>query len=478
MSIKRASAFVLALALALVGVSAFEFNVVVDPPQTSTKLGEAAVYTLLISHDSGSAEKFDIYTPDVEWDLSTDIVRPISVARGETKEVRLSVRPLYASPGYYAFSIHIRHTTSGAIQKQTLIIGVNPKDYVPGQYVPALRLKPGIDDQVDPREPVTVTVDVQNANRRDLANISLKIRSTLLNTESKFSIVGLDKKQLVFPIKIPKDTPPQRDVLRITALVPDGDQILPFEAEPVEFEIIEYGEIASAVAEKARFLRTDWDYTLTNNGNALKTTEFKLKSGILQSWFTTSEPIAKKVELKDGTYDAWDVRLDVGEQTVIRVTTNYRPLLVVFFVFAVALAAYYLFRSPLVVRKSAVVIAAKEGGMSELKVLIEVANRSGRVVKNVIVLDKVPHIAEVIRDFEIGTMRPVKIAHDEKKGTLIKWVLEELDAGEERVITYKIRSKLSILGQMRLPVAVTKCETAPGRVRRTKSNLSQIGFGQ
>ena len=469
--------YVLALALFAVSAFAFEFNVEIDPEQASTRIGESANYTLFISHDSGNTETFDVYSPDVEWDITTSVPRPISVPRGQTREVTLFVRPLYATPGYYAISLHIRHAASGEFVKKTIIIGVNPKNYVPGQYTPAVRIKTGIAQAVDPREPVVVTLNVTNGNRRDLKAVAFKVRSNLLNAEATIDLGELEKRQLVFPIKIPKTTAPQKDTIEVTALVNDNGDIIPFTAEPVEYEIIEYGEIAHTVVDERGFLTRTWTYTLVNNGNAAKHTEFKLHSPFFQGWFTTTEPSARKVKLPDGVYDVWDVSLGVGESTQVQVVTNYRPLLVVFLVLAIAIAAYYTFRSPLVVRKSAVVIAAREGGMSELKVLIEVANRSTKPVKDVRVLDKVPHIAEVVRDFEVGTIRPTKIVQDEKKGTLLKWTLEELDAGEERVITYKIRSKLSILGQMRLPVAVTKCITSRGE-RRTKSNISQIGFGQ
>lgn len=474
---KRVLLCLLLVCLLAATASAINFNVAIDPQQATTRISEAAEYTVLISHDAGTPERFELYSPDVEWDISTDILRPFTVEKGETKEVVMSVKPLYATPGFYAIAVHIRHSATGELLRKTIIIDVRPKDYVPGQYAPAVRLSPSV-DPVDPREPAIVNIEIRNANPRDLDNVQVKVRSELIQAEIEVDLIGLEKKLLVLPIRLPADTPPQKDTLRVTAIVVDGEKVIPFNAEPVEFEIVEYGEIAENIGERQSFLKTDWDYTLTNTGNIIKAKEFKLKPSFFQSWFTSYEPLARKVETSDGTFDSWDIVLDVGESTVIRATTNYRPLLIILLIAAIAIGAYYLLRSPLVVRKSAVVIAAKEGGMSELKILIEVANRTTKPVKHVQVMDKVPHIAEVSRDFEVGTMRPVKIAHDEKKGTLIKWVIDELDSHEERVISYKIRSKLSILGSMRLPVAVTKCETSPGRTRKTKSNISQIGFGQ
>ncbi|MBI4150564.1 hypothetical protein HY492_00390 [Candidatus Woesearchaeota archaeon] len=475
---KRVVLGLLIFVLCAMSVSAIEFEATLNSTQASTRIGEAATYTLTISHDSGTSERFDIFSPDVEWDITTSPLRPVNVERGVAQDVILSVRPLYANPGYYAITLHVRHAASGESIKKTLIIGVQPKDYVPGQYVPAVRLYPHVDRQIDPRDEAVITINVTNGNPRDLTNVSIKVRSNLLNTEATIDLNGLEKKQLVFPLKLPKLTPPQKDVLEVTALVRDGLDIIPFTAEPIEFEVIEYGEISQNVAEVSGFLKSTKTYTLTNTGNAKKSTEFALKTTFLKSWFTTSEPAPKNIRKDDGSYDAWDITLGVGESTSITLVTNYRPLALVLIVLFLSIGAYYVFRSPLVVRKSAVVIAAKEGGMSELKVLIEVSNRSSRPVKLVDVLDKVPHIATIEKEFEIGTMRPAKVTPLPSKGTLIKWTFEELDAGEERVMSYRIQCKLSVLGQMRLPIAVTKFTTSHGNHRRTKSNISQIGFGQ
>ena len=131
-------------------------------------------------------------------------------------------------------------------------------------------------------------------------------------------------------------------------------------------------------------------------------------------------------------------------------------------------------RSPVLVHKSATVLATKEGGISELKVLIVVKNRTGKELKNVAIIDKVPHIADVLKDFEMGTLHPIKVLKHEKKGTLIKWGVKEFDAFEERVLAYKIKTRLSVLGEFKLPVVVVKFETLTGARRSTHSNTVSI----
>jgi hypothetical protein len=93
------------------------------------------------------------------------------------------------------------------------------------------------------------------------------------------------------------------------------------------------------------------------------------------------------------------------------------------------------------------------------------------------IIDKVPHIAEVLKDFEMGTLHPTKVLKHAKKGTLIKWEVKELDKFEERVLAYKIKSRLSVLGEFKLPVAVAKFSTLSGKERSTHSNSVSLISG-
>ena len=77
------------------------------------------------------------------------------------------------------------------------------------------------------------------------------------------------------------------------------------------------------------------------------------------------------------------------------------------------------------------------------------------------IVDKIPNIADLEKGLSIGTLHPTKILKHERKGTIIKWLIEQLDAGDERVISYKIKSHLSILGEFRLK---SRSLTAAGRI--------------
>ena len=137
---------------------------------------------------------------------------------------------------------------------------------------------------------------------------------------------------------------------------------------------------------------------------------------------------------------------------------------------------YSIFRSDIVVKKHAVVLGTKEGGITEMKVIMNVRNRIGRPIKNIAIIDNVPNIADIQKEFQIGTLKPTKIVTHERKGNLIKWNIDFLEKYEERIITYKVRSKLSILGKFKLPPAVIKYENEKGRDVITHSNSVSLSI--
>ncbi|MBW2986276.1 hypothetical protein KY333_02810, partial [Candidatus Woesearchaeota archaeon] len=154
---------------------------------------------------------------------------------------------------------------------------------------------------------------------------------------------------------------------------------------------------------------------------------------------------------------------------------NFQPILIISIAILIILISYFVFRSPVVMRKTATVIATKEGGISELKIIIEIINRSKKQIKHVKIIDNVPRIAELAKEYDVGTVKPDKVVQHERKGTLVKWSLDEVDPGEERVISYKVKSKLSILGGVTLPSAAAKFDVGK-RHRTANSNTPVIGF--
>ncbi len=84
-----------------------------------------------------------------------------------------------------------------------------------------------------------------------------------------------------------------------------------------------------------------------------------------------------------------------------------------------------------------------------------------------------PGIANVEKEIEAGTLKPHEFRHT-SRGTKVIWSLPELEPHEHRVINYKIKAKLNILGSFSLPRAVVEYSRGK-RKRKAYSNTFQLG---
>jgi len=131
-------------------------------------------------------------------------------------------------------------------------------------------------------------------------------------------------------------------------------------------------------------------------------------------------------------------------------------------------------RSKINVSKRAEAIELEEGGISKIKITLNIKNRTGKKLEHIKVIEKIPNIAELIKEDYLGTLKPSKILQHDIKGMLLKWDIDELEGYEERMITYKIKSKLSIIGHMSLNPAVVKFKNPNGKITITHSNRHKV----
>jgi len=234
--------------------------------------------------------------------------------------------------------------------------------------------------------------------------------------------------------------------------------------------VLEYSNIVKKAMPTYAFLKSSSDISFFNDGNVEKSVNYTLPTSIFKQIFTSEDPNGNVVT-KDGLRSiVWTFSLAPQETKDIKVTINYRPLFIIVILVLAAVILYFVFRSAVIVKKQAVLLSGDSEDSSNVKVQLYVRNRTGRLIENIKVMDKVPAIAEINKDFPVGTMHPSKVIRHEKKGTIVKWDIPTLETYEERIITYNIRSKLKIIGGVRLPSAMIKYKNRIGRFTKVFSN--------
>ena len=447
-----------------------QFAADIKPEQVKTKSNETAMFDFSISHLTDNLEYFEVFSPDILWDIRTK--DNIQVQPDRLFLTKLLIRPLNPTPGVYGVPIQIKRAGTNEIIKKILRIEVT-SPYPPAEsYLPAVRGTTFMQEKIDPREPATITVVIENQNRRILPRVEVKLRSNVINKDYVTSLNPVEKKELKFTVELSPHTAPQMDVLRTTIIIPESEKAYQFDLEGTEYFVKRYGKLEPKEEITKSFLMTKRSITLTNGANDVVEEDYTVYAPWYQRWFTSTEPKAQRIK----GYFVWPITLEIGQSQTLTLKTNYIPLTIALIIAAILTIIYHIYRSPVKIIKKATIVATREGGISELKILLEVKNRSKEVARNISILDLVPRIAEYIKDSEAGTIAPINSIRNEKKGTILKYVLEHLDPSEERIISYRIRSKLSILGGVSLPVAVAKLETAKGRIVRTSSNIARITF--
>ena len=81
----------------------------------------------------------------------------------------------------------------------------------------------------------------------------------------------------------------------------------------------------------------------------------------------------------------------------------------------------------------------------------------------------------VKREFAEGTLKPSKFLRGKDKGMVLEWKIDELAAGENRLIGYNIKSRLSIIGSFKLPRAKI-IFVKKGKEQTAYSNSVSVGI--
>ena len=137
---------------------------------------------------------------------------------------------------------------------------------------------------------------------------------------------------------------------------------------------------------------------------------------------------------------------------------------------------YYLLRSPVVIRKEAFTVGITDEGISEIKVLLHLKNRTERKFEKAVLIDRIPDIVVVSKEIAPGTLPPTSVYRHEKEGTIVKWELGIIEKREERIISYRIKSKLAIIGGVRLPATLLKFYDNRANALATKSNTYRVAY--
>lgn len=431
---------------------------------------ETAYYQLTIENTGETDQTFTWNVNPVEWVIDTKASMKVPAGQKEETVVHIRPRPSnYRGPGFYVVPFTVRSSPEGMTYEKQITIYIKSLDDRIFAYTPSVALGASIDEEVDPRQPVSVQVQIRNRNILEIEDMLLIINGETFDTTKTLPLAGLEEKTLEYRFDVDPLLEPDTYELHVRLFYENKtiSEVKQF------YDIKAYTSVDRDKAESTRFFKKTSISTINNDGNIVKvvTTDLDIK---WYKWpFTRTDIEAQNMERIDR--NSWKLTLQPDEVATITIIENYRILPLLALIAIIIIVLYFMMRSPLVLRKQTIITGKDEEGISEMKVRVFIKNRTGKAYFNVRVLDRAPSIASVKVQKGLGVLEPSKVITTEKKGTIIKWDFDSLEAYEERIVTYAIKAKLKIIGHLGLPPVKVKFENVNGKQLTTQSRRAIIG---
>ena len=373
----------------------------------------------------------------------------VYLPQSQTIDVILQLYPLaeITTRGYYTFTYYIKGENSSEILESLTFKMIDLKD----------AFTVGSEEMVS--ELNSIEVYIKNKENFNFTDIKAEFSSPFFKFEKEFSLEPYETKN--FTVELNKDDFKEliagfytlRAKLKVKDLEDEVTGIIRFDEKDLVITTKEdYGLIIhTQILEKI------------NKGNVVASSETIFKKNIISRLFTTFSPEPDLVERKGvSVYYTWNRQIKPGEILEIVVKTNWIfPFLTIILIVLIVIFVKKFTGTDVSLAKKVSFVRTK-GGEFALKVTVFV--RAKRYVERVSVIDRLPNLVKVHERF--GAEQPTKI---NEKLRRIEWNFEKLEAGEARVLSYIVYSKIGILGKFVLPSATAIFERE-GSIKETESN--------
>ncbi len=409
------------------------------------ELNKPAIFDIKLTN-FGESDNFEFYNL-LGFDMSPS--NKVSVSNGQTKSVQLEIFPVgeFTHLGTYTFHYFIRADDTSEI-KHDLTFRVL-------EFADLFEIGSGeIHSDLN-----SIEIYILNKEDFNFDEVNAKFSSAFFNLEEKFSLEPHERKNFEVQLN-------QEDFKKLVAGFYTLNAEIEIENKKTNVEgVIKFKEQDNLVTTKKDygfFINTQITEKV-NEGNVLAKSDTVFQKNIVSRLFTSFSPEPDAVE-RDGlvvTY-TWNQEIKPGESSEIVVRTNWLfPLIVIFFIVAIVILTKQFSKTNLILKKRVSFVKAK-GGEFALKVSIIV--NAKKYVERISVIDKLPPLVKIYERF--GGEKPSRI---DEKNKRIEWGFEKLEAGEIRMLSYIIYSKVGVLGKFALP-STTAIYERDGEIQEAESN--------
>ncbi len=421
-----------------------------------------AEYNIILTNNAKRELELDLAASPANWKFDFDQTA-VKIAKGGVKNVLLKLTPPKdIMIGSYLITIYAKE--SGVeVGKVTLKVNIDT-DLTPlkADFKLAQSLRAG--------ERFVIEGDITNEDFNIYNSVRIEISGELIS-EKKIMELGslnpLQKAHISESLQVISYLKPGKYHLNINGFT-DNKRV---SNNQFDIEIPSMGTLSAEEQIKVWPLVTKHTITITNIGNALLSESYSSKVFGFGKYFVRANPKPASItKTEDGSKElTWSTNLEPGATLVIVYATNYS-------IFVILAAAIFLVLFLIYVGKECtiqktVLRGRTEEGLKTIKVQIFIRNNTNRKISGLAIEDYVPTPLKVVHE-KFGTLEPDAIKKDKGKIKLL-WKVPELVAKEERILSYNIRSSLSIFGALRLPPAMLRARIG-NKVKKFES--SSVGL--
>ena len=470
---RQLTIFSILFLLSLISVNATDaINVISEKVSGDTPVGGEVLFTIEIENKQDFDDRFQIVAADFSvYPFSNVAISVVATpsqlnipARSNgSVEVKVNLLDDVKPNQNYGVDVWVKSVINPQtkIKEALAIYVISPKELINIDLVMPKEVIPGKD--------IPVKVNLQNRLGYVLEDLDLYVTSPVFSERKKVSFFPYDNKTEEFTFHLEPTTEPNKYSLNIRVY---QEQELKGVLS-TEFTVLKNPDIKESRVTDKGFLIRKITVTKINEGNSPIQEEIKVGVTRFQKMFTSVDPAVTEINKEgDKYYLTWKFSVDPKESYVVMTVTDYKPLLIVvaLLVLIIVLAFYYSTKN-VVIKKTIFRISGEKEGVSELKILVHIQNRGLDIIKNVKIMDFLPNLIKPTEEF--GTLRPDKIQKGKRDIRMI-WSIPTLEKGEERVISYKVKSKLHIIGEILLPSAVIQYRNKKGHVVSIKSDRLRL----
>ncbi len=425
--------FLLVVGLLLIGFSsALTINDSIGSNVIVKEFGNSLAFNMSIF--DGVYGNYNIYT------LSDVYINPSSsfhLSDGEDYTDTFSIEPMDRLLENGGAKIIVYTLNQKGVEKYDRKIGIEVLGLA--EIIKIKSDKVGLNDEV-------VVIEIENLEDVDLYNLTVKLSSVLFDVEEDIYLLGGESSIIEIPISNEELKKIKGGVylFEATFVTPKGDVLIDGNLYLNEEEGVSTFDKNSGIFWRTKTVEK------VNTGNTVEDVRVEIKKNILTRFFTTfnEEPLNIVREGFIVKY-VWAERLGPSDVFTIKATTNYLyPILFLIVIYFVFVGLKRFFKLKLIIEKTVTPVRTKNG---EFALRVRLFVKAKRTLSNVVLIDRVPKTVKIYKKFGLST--PDEIDAVTRR---LKWNIGDLKAGEERLFTYVVYSRVGYVGKFVLPPATSR----------------------